>query len=330
MASDPRTLLRMRAPLREPFEVPYHDIGADLGDPVVALVGGIHGNELNGVFVLSRLASYLERVASGQMQGQRLLGRVVVIPAVNIFGLNNCSRRWPFDGTDINRMFPGYDQGETTQRIANAVVEATRGAHYRVDIHSSNLDFEELPQVRLYDPTRDEREAARQMRLPAVIERRPDKVFTATLGHAWRSYGGVNLVIQAGRAGSLQLEHCSTVFRGLVDFMAQVGVVDGFELGEPDYDRHEFAVAQTVPLVSEDAGFFVSNHQVGAWVETGMPIGNVFDPFDGAERAVVRAPASGLLSGIRRQPLLYQGDLVARVQLRSGLSPRSPVSNPGQ
>ena len=122
-----------------------------------------------------------------------------------MLGVNTRSRRWPFDRTDINRMFPGYDAGETTQRIADAVLQATRTAHYRIDIHSSNLDFEELPQVRLYEPSEDERASAMLFGLPAVIERATDSVFTSTLGHAWRACGGENFVIQAGRAGDLQL-----------------------------------------------------------------------------------------------------------------------------
>ena len=32
-------------------------------------------------------------------------------------------RFWSIDNTDINRMFPGYDKGETTQRIAAGIFE---------------------------------------------------------------------------------------------------------------------------------------------------------------------------------------------------------------
>src|SRR5215470_7077376 len=140
--TDP-ALLRMTAPLRCDFDIPYHDIGSPAEAPKLALVSGLHGNELNGIFALSRLAAVLRGVAAGTHAGQRLRGRVVIIPAVNVLGVNTHSRRWPFDQTDINRMFPGYAAGETTQRIAGAVLRATREAQYRVDIHSSNLDFEE-------------------------------------------------------------------------------------------------------------------------------------------------------------------------------------------
>jgi predicted deacylase len=121
-----RILLHMTAPLREDFDIPYHDIGEEHGPPRIGLVAGLHGNELNGVFVLSRLAAFLKGVTERQHPGIQLGERVIIIPAVNILGLNTWNRHWPFDNTDINHMFPGYDAGETTQRIAHAVLEVTR------------------------------------------------------------------------------------------------------------------------------------------------------------------------------------------------------------
>ena len=61
--------------------------------------------------------------------------------------------------------------------------------------------------------------------LPAVIERTTDSVFTSTLGHAWRACGGENFVIQAGRAGDLQLPHCERLFRALIAFLHHTGIV---------------------------------------------------------------------------------------------------------
>src|SRR5690606_9987203 len=91
-------LLHMTAPTREDFDVPYHDLGPRDAPPALAVVAGLHGNELNGVFVLARLASFLRQIAEGGRPGASLLGRVVVIPAVNTLGLNVRRRAWPFDG----------------------------------------------------------------------------------------------------------------------------------------------------------------------------------------------------------------------------------------
>ncbi len=244
------TLVRMTAPVRDAFDIPYHDLGDRSAPPRIALVAGLHGNELNGIFVLSRLAAFLTEVAGGARPMLRLRERVVVIPAVNVLGVNTRRRVWPFDGTDLNRMFPGYDGGETTQRIAHAVFAVTAPARYRVDLHSSNLEFEELPQVRLYDPNEEERRTARLFGLPAIIERPGNTIFSATLGHAWREAGGANFVIQAGQAGELQLGHCERVFRGLIAFLDRIGVVEGAGLADDEEEPHHFGPRQTLPVIA--------------------------------------------------------------------------------
>jgi uncharacterized protein len=315
-ATSERTLLHMTAPSREDFDVAYHDIGPQDQAPKLALVAGLHGNELNGVFVLARLASFLRRVAAGAHHEAQLLARVLVVPAVNVLGLNTRSRNWPFDGTDVNRMFPGYDGGETTQRIAAALLELTAQAEWRIDIHASNADFEELPQVRLCEATDEERRAARWLGLPAVIERRANQTYQTTLASAWRSRGGRGLVVQAGHADSLQSQHCERLFRALIDFLERAGILVGVRLAEPEEDVQLFGPRQSFPLISEHAGWFVSRLEVGQWLLAGELVGYVYDGFSGEQRAEMHAPVSGLLAGIRRQPLLCEGDLVARILTR--------------
>ena len=77
----------------------------------------------------------------------------------------------------------------------------------------------------------------------------------------------------------------------------------------------------TVRIVAETAGLFISHLEVGRWLQAGGPIGHVFDGFDGQLRAEIKTPISGLLSGIRRQPLLFEGDLIARIQTRQAVAP---------
>jgi len=314
VSGTPRVLLRMTAPARDVFDVPYHDFGPEAEPPAAALVAGIHGNELNGIFVLARLASFLKRIAAGERAGARLAARVLLIPAVNVLGVNLRRRRWPFDGTDINRMFPGYAAGETTQRIASALLERTSDAAHRIDLHSSNLDFEELPQARLYDATDDARRAARWLGLPAIVELRGNPTFTTTLGHAWRQLPGVSIVVQAGQAGALQSPHCERLFRALLGYLVRIGAITGLALPpQPDEESHVFGPRQAFPLFSDHAGWFVPRMEVGRWLRGGETLGFVYDGFDGELRAEVRAPVAGLLTGIRRSPLLYQGDLLARL-----------------
>ena len=170
--------------------------------------------------------------------------------------------------------------------------------------------------MRLYDPTPDERTAATLFGLPAVVERRMNTIFTSTLGHAWRAAGGTNFVIQAGQAGSLQTAHCERLFRALVAFLYRTGLLDGVTLSDEDEDIHYFGLDQNLSMISEHAGLFVSKLEVGRWVHTGDVIGLVYDGFSGELRAELKTPVAGLLSGLRRQPLLCEGDLLARILVR--------------
>jgi len=308
------TLLRMTAPLRDDFDIPYHDVGPRERTPRIALVAGLHGNELNGVFVLARLAAFLRDLDEGKRPGQRLLERVLIVPAVNVLGVNLLSRVWPFDKIDLNRAFPGLEGGETTQRIAAALLALTRTAYYRVDIHSSNGELEELPQVRLYEPNDDERETACLFGLTAVIERPQNKLFTTTLAHAWRAHGGENFVLQAGMAGDLQTRHCEMLFRSLVAFLDRTGIVEGLTLSDEEEDLHYFGLRQTYALLTNQAGFFVCRVEVGRWVQAGDLVGHIYDGFSGDLKCDVISPVPGLISCVRRQPLLFEGDLLMRIQ----------------
>jgi predicted deacylase len=308
-----RNLLCMTAPVRDGFDIPCHELGPSGSHPAVALVAGLHGDEINGIFILSRLADFLAKVEAGAYPDLQLTRKVLIIPAVNVLGVNQRTRTWPFDKSDINRMFPGSTIGETTQRIAYAVLEATKRAEFRVDIHTAGVDFEELPQVRIYAPSDLEREAALWFGLPAVMERVYSPVFTTTLNHSWKIWPGRSFVLRVGQGGTVQLEHCQRVFRSLVNFLGVTGVLKGVRLALEDEETCWFQKASGHRVHAVKAGTFVSDRPVGRWVAAGQELGYIYDSFSGNVIEKVVAPVSGLLTGIRRHPLLFEGDLILRV-----------------
>jgi predicted deacylase len=308
-----RNLLCMTAPVREGLDIPCHELGPRSGHPTVALVGGLHGDEINGVFILSRLADFLNSVEQGRYPDLTMKKRVLIIPAVNVLGVNLRTRTWPFDKSDINRMFPGSTGGETTQRIAYALLEATKQADFRIDMHTASVDFEEIPQVRLYDPTDQERASAGQFGLPAVMERTLSPVFTTTLMYSWKVWPGQSFMLRVGQGGTVQLDHCQRVFRSLVSFLGRVGVLEGVQIAAEDEDVCFFDKPSGFRVFAEKAGTFVSDRQVGRWVRAGQELGYIYDSFSGNVIEKVVAPVAGLLTGIRRHPLLFEGDLLLRV-----------------
>ena len=118
-------ILRIEAPYRGHYEL--HRLTFGHGSPTVAIVAGLHGNELNSIHAINMLV--------GALRVQRPRGTVHLFPLVNSFGADEGRKRWPFDNHDINRAFPGDPNGTSVQRIAHTLLEAT-DADVCIDAHS--------------------------------------------------------------------------------------------------------------------------------------------------------------------------------------------------
>ncbi|MDA3930905.1 MAG: succinylglutamate desuccinylase/aspartoacylase family protein, partial [Prolixibacteraceae bacterium] len=80
------------------IEVPVIIERAKIDGPCLLLIGGIHGNEVNGVEIVRKIiTSGLNKPSSGT---------TICIPVLNVFGFLNQQREFP-DGRDLNRVFPG-------------------------------------------------------------------------------------------------------------------------------------------------------------------------------------------------------------------------------
>jgi hypothetical protein len=76
---------------------------------------------------------------------------IMIIPCANHYSMNIGKRFWTMDNTDINRMFPGYDQGETTQRIADGLFKSICNYTYGIQMASFYLEGEFLPHIKMMD-----------------------------------------------------------------------------------------------------------------------------------------------------------------------------------
>lgn len=300
----------------EQYMCSYYDIGSKNRTPRLALVGDLYGNELNSMFVLSRLANFLGSIYAGERGAVRLCERVLIVPTLNNLAVIDCEKLSQWADRRKNRLWTA---------IMEALLELTRTAYYRVNIHQTGLDLEEIPQIRLYAPTDDERATACLFGLPAVIERPVEHEAMSGLTHTWRQYGGENFSIYAGQSGSVQTRHCETIFRSLVGFLNRTGIISG--LKSTDEEELSYFGQQQVFMVSAaQAGIFASPLEVGRWVRSGEELGRIYDSFSGEVRERVAVPVTGLLASLRRQPLLDKGELLARILMPNVASCYEPVA----
>ena len=109
-----------------------------------------------------------------------------MIPCANQFSMNVGRRFWAADNTDINRMFPGYDGGETTQRIAARIFATIQGYEYGVHFTSFYLPGSCLPHARIMETGYQHPEEALAFGLPYILLRKPQPYDTTTLNYNWQ------------------------------------------------------------------------------------------------------------------------------------------------
>ncbi|KAG2223013.1 hypothetical protein INT45_012312 [Circinella minor] len=99
--------------------------------PVVGITAAVHGNELNGVPCIHRVVA--------EIDVKKLKGTVVTVPCVNMVGYLQFKREFA-DGRDLNRQFPGKEDGFASQvfcyQLMNKVISQF---NYLIDLHTASF-----------------------------------------------------------------------------------------------------------------------------------------------------------------------------------------------
>lgn len=293
-------IFRLEAPYRGAYTL--HRLQFGSGSPTVALVAGVHGNEVNSTYALNLIANTLRMAAPR--------GTVSLLPCVNSFGADEGRKRWPFDDRDIALAFPGDPDGNAVDRIAAAVMDATE-ADVCVDVHSGGTTQHELPHVRTPLQPRA-LDLARAAALP-VTWRRPSDKFDDGLVGAWRDAGRVAFQVRGGRGATLDVDDARVMARGLLRMLAAMGLVGAADPPGPHLETDRVRDYRTGA-----GGFFVPEVHPGARVSHGTLLGTVRAPLGGEPIETVVAERSGVVIGVRIYPMVHARELAVRVAEESG------------
>ncbi|MCI8366869.1 MAG: succinylglutamate desuccinylase [Eggerthellaceae bacterium] len=313
------TVFSVELPVREHLRVQKNRIiGAELAkaaaaDPTVleraprlAVVTGIHGDELEGQYV----AYQLSRILNAHLED--LHGIVDIYPAINPLGINAVERGVPGFDLDLNRIFPGDAEGPLTEALAAAVIDDIEGAVACVDIHASNIFLREMPQVRINENSAEELlPLAPLLNVDFVWVHASATVLQSTLAYSLNARNTPTLVVETGVGMRITPEEDEKLAQGLLRLAAHFGIWSG------RFETHGMPVISGDKAVSflnaEAAGIFLAKARHGLRIGEGELIGQIVDPLQGTVMQEVICPASGLLFTLREYPVVYPGSLLARV-----------------
>lgn len=279
--------------------------------PRMAIVAGVHGDELEGLYLCQRFAAWLERLA--QTRPEALLGQVELYPAVNPLGLDTLSREVPVFDADLNRSFPGHAQGSLPQRIADALMRHLQGTALVIDVHASNRFLRELPQARV---AREHAPVllpfARSLNLELIWLH--GSVIETTMKYQLNRRGVPCIVVEMGIGMRLTAGYAEQLMTGVLHLWRSHGVLAGdVELPPLVHQPRVLEDSDIRYLNAPTAGMFVPRVAHGSQVLEDELLGHILSPHQGEPLAEVRAPAAGTLFTLREFPLVYEGSLMARI-----------------
>ena len=237
-----------------------------------------------------------------------------IYPALNPLGVDSITRGVPGFDLDMNRIFPGSEDGAMAEFAAARIVQDIQGSKLCIDVHASNIFLREVPQVRVSEETASELlPYAAQLNCDFIWVHASATVLESTLAHTLNMLGVHTLVVEMGVGMRITRAYGDQLLDGIFHLLHS----EGIWLGEPPEVRK--------PIVSTDGNVgFVNAETLGMFVprvthwqdvRRGQVIGDLINPLTG-EGAEVKSPCDGILFTLREYPLVYEGSLIARVLSR--------------
>lgn len=276
------------------------------GKKRIAIVTGIHGDELEGQYVCYEL---IRRINGGYAD---LNGIVDVYPMLNPLGADAVTRQIPMFDLDMNRIFPGSESGSPWEHMAKKVLDDIKGADLCIDIHSSDIFLREIPQVRIA--------AEEKMRLLPFAKRlncdfvwvgSSSAVRPSSLSYALNSAGTPCLVVEMGAGMRITKEYGDQLLDGIFAIMSDMGIWSGpvREVSNPIVSSD----GEVTIIHCNKSGVFMPaiRHWIG--ICEGDHIGDILNVYTGEIEEEIFSPVSGMVFTLREYPVVSSGSLIARI-----------------
>lgn len=290
--------------------IPVSIIQGRTSGPTLALVAGTHGYEYAPVIGLQKVAKLIDP--------EVLSGTIIMVHVANMPSFHGRTIYYsPVDGENMNRVYPGKENGTVSERIAHAITtQVIEQADYLVDMHSGDGNEDLRPYI--YMPvTGDEVMDAKIKGMALafgldhiVIDRRENlpadaSRFTDMTG---LTRGIPSMTTEAGRVGSTAPELVRKNADGVMNLLRHLEMLPGDDNPpQPTVWLGDYTV-----ITSPADGVFTARVKGGYTVAKGGILGELVDYF-GEPIATIRAPYAGMVNYVIATPPMRKGEPVAMV-----------------
>lgn len=275
----------------------------------VCIVGAIRGNEVQQLYMCSKLVHILtlleERKEIDMKHG------IMVVPSVNPYSLNTDTRFWATDNTDINRMFPGYNLGETTQRIADGFFRKVNDYKYGIHFTSFYLEGHFTPHVRIMKTGYENVEIARELGMPYVMLRNPKPYDTTTLNYEWQIWGTQAFSVYTPGTDQIDRVQANEGINAVLRFLVSQGIIRIHQDG--GHRSRIIEEGELITIRTKKSGILFLDNECGDHVQEGQVIGKILDTYEGNIIEKIKAPCGGRIFYHGSNPLIYSNTAVVKI-----------------
>ena len=297
----------LKSPCRDELRVRGYRFGK--GEKSVCIMGAIRGNEVQQLYICSQIINKLKELESkGAIVNNH---EILVVPSVNHYAMNIDKNFWAVNNTDINRMFPGSFEGETTKRIAAGIFEQVKGYSYGIHFTSFYMPGDFIPHVRMMETGYQSASLANLFGLPYVVIRKPRPFDMATLNYNWQMTGTCGFSIYTNQTNEIDEESATQAVSAVFRFLTRMGIIH--------YQCHSGYIASVVQeeemtsLYAEFAGIYRSLIKVGEEVHRGQVLAEIIHPYEGYVIDNIVSPTEGIVFFAITKPLVNQNDVSCKI-----------------
>lgn len=261
--------------------------------PVLGIVAGVHGLEYVPILAAQQLAK--------QLDPNELSGTVILVHIANVEGfLKRSFRVNPMDGKNLNRVFPGSEDGTMTEKIAWTISnKILPHLDYYVDVHAGDANNDLRPYSGYYnyfdkpEVSNTAKEMAIAMGFPFVVQFGNEQSLPEESVYTSREAFKQNIPavdIECGRMGIVEEKYVIRIQEALWSLMQHLEILEG----TADAVENPIIIGKRTNVTSEHNGFFYSDFTSGDYVRKGIKLGYITDLF-GNHLTDVICPTDGVI-----------------------------------
>lgn len=284
------------------YKLPITTIEGGRADKTFLISAGVHGCEYVGIEALKQWAR--------EVNPSQVNGKIICLHLANP---NAFSQRVPElvpeDGKNLNRVFPGKEDGTAAERLAAAITKDFQlKADYFVDLHGGDL-HESVTPLAYFAGVAEEKivEKSREMAQVLCV---PLRVRSGAMTGAYNSaarLGVPSILIERGGRGHWSQEEVDAYKQDIVTLLTYFGFLKSAQDKKLLVNEEQIEITKATYLNAPIAGWWYPQVNAGDFVDIGDILGTICDDF-GECLLTLEAKDTGTILYMTRTLALKKGE----------------------